>query len=786
MSSTDDFNSDTDDKNPAEENGTGNISGDAPTNVPSESNVRVLHRNIMPEAHDADDMQPATPPKPPPIPEPITKPQKVYHLRKHTDRYINRELSWLAFNQRVLEEACNEKHPVMERIRFLSIASANLDEFYMVRVAGLKGQVNANVTNQSIDGLTARQQLEAISTRVDSFVNDLQETWIELREKMEKTGIKIVSCKDLKGNEAKWVRERFEHDIFPLLSPIAVDPAHPFPFIPNKGMAIALQLVDKKNKTHLDALIPLTVKIERFMKLPSRDTRFVLLEDVIMQNIEKLFPKPFELKNHGLFRVIRDSELEIEDEAEDLVLTFETALKRRRRGSVIRLKIDKDAEGDVLDFLKEQLHVPEEDIFRVNGLIGLDNVSELIDHAPKNTLFDPFNARFPERIRDFGGNCFDAILEKDIVIHHPYESFDVVVQFLRQAASDPDVLTIKQTLYRTSKDSPIVKALIEAAEAGKSVTALVELKARFDEEANIRWARDMERAGVQVVYGFVDLKTHAKISLINRRENGKVRTYAHFGTGNYHPHTAKVYTDLSYFTCDPALCQDAALMFNYMTGYAQPSGMKKIRTAPINLRSTIMKLVDVEIANAKAGKPAAIWIKCNSVIDEEMIDKFYEASQAGVDIDMIIRGICSIRPGIDGLSENIYVKSIIGRFLEHSRIYCFANGNPMPSSQAKVFISSADLMTRNLDYRIESLVPIENKTVHAQILDQIMVANFKDRKHSWEMNPDGTYDRVEAKDDDFCAHEYFMTNPSLSGRGTALDSAPMPPKLFLEQERQSQ
>lgn len=700
------------------------------------------------------------------------------------ERFINRELSWLEFNRRVLEEARNESHPVMERVRFLSIAASNLDEFYMVRIAGLKAQVRANVTKPGIDGLEPAEQLREINIKAGLFTDDMQTIWRGLRKRLEDNNLRILGCESLEKEESEWAEIKFDQDIFPVLSPIAVDPAHPFPFIPNKGIAIVLQLYDTETGAYLDALIPLPSQLERLIPVPGKDRHFILIEDLTMTYIHKLFPPPFQLQDYALFKILRDSELEIEEEAEDLVRTFESALKRRRRGSVIRLAVDRNIEEKMLDFLKEQLEVAREDIFHINGLIGLDDIGALMPHAHKDELFESFNTRFPERIKDFGGDCFAAIRHKDIIIHHPFETFDVVVQFLKQAARDPDVVAIKQTLYRTSEDSPVVKALIEAAEAGKSVTAMVELKARFDEEANIRWARDMERAGVQVVFGFVNLKTHAKISLVMRREEGELKTYAHFGTGNYHPLTARVYTDLSFFTCNKSLCQDAALLFNYMTGYAKPQVLTKIASAPVNMRERITELIDGEIENAKQGKPAAIWIKCNAVIDEQMIDKFYEASQAGVDIDMIVRGVCSLRPEIPGLSENIYVKSIIGRFLEHSRILCFANGRPMPSGQTKVFITSADIMTRNLDYRIEAMVPIENPTVHAQILDQIMMANFKDRKQSWEMKPDGSYVRVRAEEGDFCAHDYFITNPSLSGRGKALESAPMPPKLTLEQERQ--
>ncbi len=694
------------------------------------------------------------------------------------ERYFNRELSWLSFNERVLAEARNTAYPLLERLRFLSISGSNLDEFMMIRVAGLAGQVRSGVGEVSIDGKTPSQQLAAIRAKVRQLEEMQQDALSELRPLLEANGIHIKGEDRIDAEAEQWLRQYFLDHIMPVITPQAIDPAHPFPFVANLGIGALFNLVREEDGSQLVEMVLIPSALPRFIRIPGEEAIYVAIERLVCRYATLLFPG-FRIEGDGVFRVLRDSDIEVEEEAEDLVRYFRSAIQRRRRGQVIMLEIDESFDPQAEELLRDRLGLEQALVTKTTGMIGVSGLSGVVDEDRPDLKFTPYTPRYPERVMEHDGDVFASIREKDIVIHHPYESFEVVVDFLRQAAADPAVVSIKQALYRAGQQSPVINALCAAAEAGKSVTAVVELKARFDEEQNLKWAGELERSGVQVIYGFIDWKTHAKISMVVREEDGGYRTYCHFGTGNYHPVTTKIYTDLSYFTANPAFGRDAARLFNFITGYVEPQQTELLAISPLNLRERLYEHIDQEIANAQDGKPAAIWAKLNSLTEKGMIDRFYEASQAGVQIVLVIRGICCLRPGVPGLSENITVKSIIGRFLEHSRIWAFGNGEPLPSDQARLYISSADAMSRNLNRRVETLVPITNDTVHDQVLEQVLLANLLDTEQSWLLDGEtGEYERVEDDGEPFNCHEYFMVNPSLSGRGGALKDSRVP-KLTL-------
>ena len=694
------------------------------------------------------------------------------------ERYFNRELSWLRFNERVLDEGRNANYPLLERLRFLSISGSNLDEFIMIRLAGLVGQVQRQIATLSLDGRTPAQQLAAVRTAIAELERKQQMTWRELRPLLAEQGIHVADEGRVDAEAARWLREYYINHVAPVITPQAIDPAHPFPFIANQGIGLLFNLTRLADDEQVIEMVMVPSALPRFVRVPGEEALYISIENLIGRHADILFPG-FRVEGDGVFRVLRDSDIEIEEEAEDLVRFYRTAIQRRRRGRVIMLELDNEFDPVAEQLLLAQLVLEDSIVIKTEGTLGLGGLAMIVGEDRPELKFLPYTPRYPERVMEHDGDCFAAIKEKDIVVHHPYESFEVVVDFIRQAAADPDVVAIKQTLYRAGAQSPIIAALIAAAEAGKSVTAVVELKARFDEEQNLKWANQLERAGVQVIYGFVDWKTYAKVSMVVRREEGELRTYCHFGTGNYHPQNSKIYTDLSFFTADPKFGRDAAKLFNFITGYVEPRNLEMLAMSPINLRSKLYDRIDKEIANAEAGKPAFIWAKLNSLTDGDMIDRLYAASQAGVQITLVVRGICCLRSGVPGLSENIVVKSIIGRFLEHTRIWAFANGFAMPSHRAKVFITSADAMERNLDRRVETLVPIKNPTVHDQVLQQVLLANLLDTEQSWLQLPDGHYERFEPGERPFNLHRYFMTNPSLSGRGTALDEGAKVPKLAL-------
>ncbi len=698
------------------------------------------------------------------------------------ERYFNRELSWLSFNERVLAEASRSGYPLLERLRFLSISGHNLDEFMMIRVAGLAGQVRSEISEMSLDGRTPKQQLSAITRKYRELEERQQTILTQLRPLLAEQGIHIKGEERLDTAAEEWLRQYFLDHIMPVITPQALDPAHPFPFVANLGIGALFNLTREEDGSQLVEMVLIPGALPRFVRIPEsvtgQEAIYIATERLVVRYATLLFPG-FQITGDGVFRVLRDSDIEIEEEAEDLVRYFRSAIQRRRRGQVIMLEIDESFDAQAEELLREKLGLQQAFITKTIGMLGIAGLDEVVKEDRPDLKFTPYTPRYPERVMEHDGDVFAAIHEKDMVIHHPYESFEVVVDFLRQAANDPNVISIKQALYRAGQQSPVINALCAAAENGKSVTAVVELKARFDEEQNLKWAGELERSGVQVIYGFIDWKTHAKVSLVVRQEEGGYRTYCHFGTGNYHPVTTRSYTDLSYFTADPALARDASRLFNFITGYVEPEKLEEVSISPLNLRDKLLADIDAEIAFARAGKPATIWWKLNQITEKTVIDKLYEASQAGVQVVIVCRGICCLRPGVPGLSDNITVKSIIGRFLEHSRIYAFGNGETLPSGKAKVSIASADVMDRNLYRRVEAMVPISNDTVHDQVLEQVLLANLLDTERSWLLDGEtGEYHRVKSDDgvegDGFNCHEYFMTNPSLSGRGDALKEDRVP------------
>jgi polyphosphate kinase len=697
------------------------------------------------------------------------------------ERFFNRELSWLEFNKRVLEESENERNPLLERVRFLAISGSNLDEFYRVRVAGVHEQAVTHILEISPDGMTPQQQVQKINAAVAGIVEKQQARWTALRKELAAESIHLVEAAKLSAEDKAWLEMYFMRRIFAALSAVAVDAAHPFPHVQSQELVVVLdcEREGEDEPRSMYALVVLPNGLDRFIRLPPASAdgggkppvRFVAIESVISFFAHTLLPG-FTVKDAGLFRPLRNSEIDFQEKSEDLEKTLRQALVQRQLGEVIRLEMSSSLPKAARELITEGLKIGLEDAVMLDGLFSIADISQLIVSDRPDLLYKPFEIRFPERIAEHDNDCFAAISAKDIIVHHPYESFDVVLQYLRQAAADPDVVAIKWTLYRTSKKSPIVEALREARQAGKSVTVMIEVMARFDELANLEWAKQLEEAGVHVVYGLtqLDVKTHAKLGQVVRKEKGELRTYCHIGTGNYHPATAKVYTDLSYFTADPVIGRDVSKIFNYVTTYSRPKDLSRTYISPDGIKTRIIEEIEAEIAHALANRPAAIWMKLNALVDTEVIDALYEASLAGVPVDLVVRGICCLKPGIPGLSENIRTKSIIGRFLEHSRIYCFGAGHGLPSEEAHVYISSADMMPRNLERRVEAMTAITNPTVHEQILDQIMIANLKDNLQSWRVCSDGSSERLRLRpgEEPFSAHEYFMTNPSLSGRGEAL------------------
>ena len=654
-------------------------------------------------------------------------------------RFFNRELSWLAFNERVLDQAFSEKYPLLERTRFLSFVSSNLDQFYEIRVAGLMQKVDAGITRPSLDGSQPKELLEEVRNRAHAMSQREYSCWRDvLKPALAKEKIAFKEIEELNKSEFTWLRAYFRREVFPVLTPLAVDPTHPFPLILNKSLNlfVSLRNLRKKQAPPLKAVVQVPRILPRLVRIEADDNKdtFVFLSDVVRHFVSDLFPG-HEALGAWAFRITRNSHLYVdEEEVENLLLSIEDELHNRRRGAAVRLEIDDSIDKNVLDYLLRSLNLSEKDVLKINGPINLYRLMKLADLVDRDDLkFPPFEARIPKAL-GVREHLFDQISKKDHLLHHPYDSFNPMVEFLRQAAIDPEVFAIKLTIYRTSGDSPIVKALMDAAQNGKQVTAMVELKARFDEEANVQWSRKMEEVGVHVVYGLAGLKTHCKCCLVVRREGKKLKRYAHLGTGNYNPSTAKTYTDYSLFTAKAAFTSDMANLFNTLTGYTRKPVFKKLLVAPFNLHDSMLQKIQNESKMAQAGKGARIIIKVNSLIDPEIIQALYEASQAGVKIDLIVRGICGLIPGVKGMSDNIRVRSLLGRFLEHSRVYYFKNS---PTGES-TYLGSPDWMPRNFFRRVEVVFPVEEEEMQKEIL-QTMEDFISDNSMACELRQNGKY-----------------------------------------------
>lgn len=696
-------------------------------------------------------------------------------LKKYNNptNFFNRDLSWVEFNRRVLEEALDPDLPLLEKVKFISIFHSNLDEFYMIRISGLKEQVAAGVAEPTIDGLTPIEQLRIIEKTLHPMLNQVMDLWMnEVVPELNKHRVEIISYEEMDEKEKEILTNYFKKEIYPVLTPLAFDPGRPFPYISNLSLSLAI-LVRKPNgenhfaRVKVPSILPRLLQIDKIINPEFKiqingkfSSRFVWLGDVIKANLQLLFPGMEVIEAHR-FRITRDTDIELqEDEADDLLRVIEENIRQRRFGSVVRLEVASKMPEFMLETLMENLQIKREDVHVLDGPIGLSDVMMLYDLPLHQLKFKAYYPTIPKTFED-EEDIFSVIKQKDVLLHHPYHSFTPVIDFIKQAAKDPDVLAIKQTLYRVGSNSPIVKYLIEAAERGKQVAVLVELKARFDEENNIFWARELEKVGVHVVYGLVGLKTHAKMTLVVRREIDGVNRYVHLSTGNYNAGTAKLYTDLGLFTVNPDICTDVSDIFNYLTGYSKQSDFKKLVVAPISMREKFLALILREIENIKAGGKGHLIFKLNSLVDPVLISALYEASNSGVKIDLIIRGICCLVPGIKNVSENIKVISIVGRYLEHSRVFYFYN-----NGSEEIYLSSADLMQRNLDRRVEIVFPIEDEKLKKELMRTLIKVSVKDNVKSRLLNPDMSYTKVDGKNDKKIDSQEWLMNHTIKVSGS--------------------